>query len=438
MSETIDNVRNAAGAAGKSNLGEILFWSIVVGTPGVRRDELMTAMHSAGLDPDLVPDVVKPLTAANRAVTRACKDHGATYQVITDDAGRKIWAIVDPEINKGAQLGDSAGTLQNRVGYVKDQASLIVEEDTELGRQAVDLFRTWTEYLNGDDIRTLVHHYLSTWGAVRMIGSGGAYYIKPRLANEVAAFCQVINGLGDSEAFTVVLREGQANQQAVGIAARQQIAGEVLRLKDEVAAWKESPPRASTLERRIERYSHLKTELGDFADILKLQAGDLLVELDTLRTECALLLGAGDPVEDEASVTTTDELLELATAADLEIFNRKREGLNLPRCTLEEARALSGRPPGDTTTPEDAPLIPEAFTDPATGKEYATVELLQEALTSRTADPTPPARPGTPDEELPNGLAALRKMARMKGIAVKGLDKAALAAAIEARNKANA
>jgi hypothetical protein len=294
-------IKAQAAAAPGELLGSIFFWTLGVGTPGVKRTEVYAALDDAGLDDRHLPDEEDRAKAAKRAVKRAAKDRGARVEVLDRHPGVIVWGAIEPSADGATQIGETVGHLRNKVAFARDTGQLLFDVPDELALQAAGLYEEWTAYLNGEDVRRAVKGYLHGFGAVPMTGIGGSYFVRPEYRDEAEAVCALVSTLGSSYAYTIDVHGGSHNAKGVGVAVTRDVLGQIDAAKAEIARWVDGDRNArdTTLEGRIEKYQDIKARVGQLAGVLEIETADLNAELDKLAAACRELLAPPAPEPDQ-------------------------------------------------------------------------------------------------------------------------------------------
>jgi len=372
-----------------NHVGDLVLWRA---GGNVTPDALRAALDDQGLTEIDVP-TINPETAFSAAVRDAANANGLEVKVIRNDPGTLAFAFIDMSVSGDIQVGDRTGRVINRLAWLKvvpdamaDQVDanfpvLFDEPDDNVATVVRTKWEHHSQHLSARAIRDVVTSALGTWGSIRM-HRGGMYYLPAARADDVRKLRSAMATVGTT-IFLMPLPDVDDSKAAIGMAAREQVSGQIADLRKEAQRWRTASrnPRTGTLEGRLESYRELKDELENMADVLAIESEDLQADIDGLVRDCEAMLGIG--------------------------------GEDIPEEEFDADEPAQGDSNGNGGNGHSA----DAQED------------------EEPARPAPPSRPASPSPFASMTVAELRREAREHGIRTSGLNKAALVAAL---NEANA
>lgn len=386
---TKEQIEAAFSTAGAELLGDIFAWSVEASSAAISPAELRRLFDEAGLDADRLPKDATATSAARAAVREVCRAHDAEQKIIRENPSAIMWAIVDSTVDDTTEIGEPVGTLTNQVLWDRDTEQLYFKRQSELTRAIEAAFNARIGSLTWKATRDTIVRYLRQWGAFRLWGTGGVYFVPAAFAADVRKLSKVVNALG--ECGVIPVPKVADSERSIGVAARRHVAEEIARARREIEKWRAEGhvPRESTIESRLAAFSDLRAELAAFTAGLRAQTGDLEAEISGL-VSAAKALVTGDAPADEQSA------------------------------------------PEEPAEPEPGPMTPaeeNAPEEPAQGASEPTVEEQPEAP-AEPSPPRPPARPRTPSTDTREAkrvelqrftVRKLRTLARKEGVDPRGL-----------------
>ena len=287
--DSVDGLRSVLGIAGE-HLGDLVWWTLSdASTPRATLEALWTG---AGLPNTLLPEVPTADKAFKTAV-RACQV-GVTDTLIRlgkDEDDELVFAIVHESKTGDGSLHHHQETrvVLNRVA---EQISSDVP-DHPLVVAIRDAFHQLRHTHTADDVRRAIVRALRSFAAVTLRESGGVYWVPRTCQREVRQLEKAIGGLGASRFYVVPVHHTSAGADTLGEAAKSSLEAELHALQEELKAFHAEPPsRPSTLERRLDAFTALRSRAQLYRDILKVQVDDLEAQLDSMGATVASLLQA--------------------------------------------------------------------------------------------------------------------------------------------------
>lgn len=406
MSATREQIEAALRGPAAELLGDIFAWSVESATSALTPNELRRRFEAAGLDVSRLPRDASATSAIRSAVREVCKAHGAEVKILRENPAGIMWAVVDSTVDENTPIGGAVGSLANRVLWDNEREELFFKVETELTRAVEASFAAKIGSLTWKATRDTIVRYLRGWGAFRLWGTGGVYFVPAEFTAEVRKLAEVVGTLG--ECGVIPVPKVADSERSIGVAARRHVAEEIARARREVEKWQAEGhvPRDSTIEARLADVYDLRSELSAFAAGLQAQTADLEGEISALVAATKALvvgsLAAGEPDAPAKGPTGPEEPSAAEPGAE----------------TPAEESGAHAAPEGVSEVEPEEQVEPEPSPAPAP-----------------PAAPRPPARPVTPRTspreakrvEL-EGLTVrkLRTLARGEGVDPRGLDRAEL------------
>jgi hypothetical protein len=284
---SIDNLRSVLGIAGE-HIGDLVWWTLSdASTP---RPTLEATWTGAGLPNSLLPEAPTADKAFKTAV-RACQA-GVTDKLVRlgkDEDDELVYAIVhETKTGDGSlQHHQEARVLLNRAA---EQVSSDVPDHT-LVQVIRDGFHQLRDLHTPDDVRRAIVKALRSFAAVTLREGGGVYWVPRTYQREVRQLEKAIRGLGASRFYVVPVHHTSAGADMLGDVAKGSLETELHALQEELKAFQAEPPdRPSTLERRLDAFTALRSRAQLYRDILQVQVDDLEAQLDAMAATVASLL----------------------------------------------------------------------------------------------------------------------------------------------------
>lgn len=296
---------------GGSLLGHMVWWALA--DARIDATTFKALWTGAGLDAKLLPDTGGPARALKEAGALTVRGHEHhLFRFAAETATHTIYAVVreDPDgvgtnryVQEAQVAVDGAGT------FTSDQPA---HDIVQAVRAKFD--EVWGSYQTRD-VTAAMLRLLHECAAVTLRESGGVYFVPAPYAAQVASLRDVIGKLGGSSVTAIPLTadpEGQA-AKGVGDAAKAGIEADLHKLREEMNAFAEMTsqatgakdmPRASTLERRLERFEELRSKAALYRDVLSIEVSDLDAQIAGLEEIASTVLTV---IEDAREGAVTGE-----------------------------------------------------------------------------------------------------------------------------------
>ena len=275
----LERLKSALSTGGE-HLGDLIFWSISDARIG--RTTLESVWAGAGLDPALLPEPVtaeKSIKLAVREAQLGVKDR--LIRVGKSDAHELVFADVREDRD-----GDGNVSFSQEARIQLDRHREVVTTDAPMHDLVVAVtagFQTLRTTHTPDDVRRMVLGSLVALAAVPLRPSGGIYFVPAVYAEKLRRLQGAVEKIGSSRIFLLPVHKSLEGDKTLGAIAKGNIESELLALQAEIAAFVQAPPdRPSTLVRRFDAFSDLRSKAKLYRDILAVEVHGLDDQLDKL------------------------------------------------------------------------------------------------------------------------------------------------------------
>jgi len=285
---SVEQLRSVLAAG--DHLGDMVWWTL--SDASLDRTSLVAKWTGSGLSADLLPE---PPTAekALRLAVRSSQVGQAEFLVrlAHDGDGELIYAVVREENLGGGIL---AHKQEARVELKKAARAIVSDVPAHtLVRAIEDAFTQFLDTHTADDMRRTLVKTLRTLSAVTLREGGGVYWVPRTHAETVRRLERAVSQLGQSTFHVVPVHQTDDGAKTLGVVARGSLETELTALREELEAFKAQPPdRRSTLQRRLEAFSELRSRAQLYRDILNVQVEDLEQHLTSMAASVEQMLAA--------------------------------------------------------------------------------------------------------------------------------------------------
>ena len=264
-------------SSGPEHLGDMVFWSLA----DARIDRL-TLQSIWPLDPALLPDA----PTAERALKLAVRDaqvgqRGRLIRLGKESEDEVIFAIVHEERHPDGSL---TYTQEARVHL--DRQREVVTSDApshDIVATITAGFSTFKNTHPADDVRRAIVKALHSFAAVTLREGGGVYWVPAPFAAKLRQLQAAIEKIGSSRVYILPVHKSAEAEKTLGEIAKGSIEEELAGLQAEIASFVSAPPdRASTLVRRFDAFSALRSRAQLYRSVLSVEVEDLDRQLDQL------------------------------------------------------------------------------------------------------------------------------------------------------------
>lgn len=267
-------------ANGGKHRGDVCFWQLA--DARVDRATLEALWKDAGLDASLLPD--EP--TAEKAIKQAARDSAVGHRdrlirLGLESEAEIVFAII-------REHRDDAGNVSyhQEARVHLDRSTEAISSDVsnhEIVQAVFAGYGVLRSTHTSDDVRRAIVKALGSWAAVTLREGGGIYFVPSPYAAELRCLKVAIEKLGTSKVHVLPVHQSADADRALGEIATASLEAELAQLQTEIAAFVSAPPRASTLERRLDAFETLRDRAKLYRDVLSIQATDLDLQLDRMR-----------------------------------------------------------------------------------------------------------------------------------------------------------
>ena len=276
-------------AKGGQHLGDLVWWSLA--DARVARSTLEALWAAQGLDETLLPeqpDREKALRQACREAGVGLKKDGHEIRAAYEGDDRIVFEMVsfawDDQAGETIFQQESTLTLDKRNSVAPP---LLGGQDTPITQLVQSKYlELLTTHPTGDVGKLLVR----TLGSIKAFGlrpTGGVYFAPAQSAQTTRSLRSVVGQLGQSCMEIVPVHESAEATASLGNAAQKSLEKDLAELVVELQKFVQTPPRADTLERRLETFKDLRARADFYKSILSLQVDGLekgLGEMESIVT----------------------------------------------------------------------------------------------------------------------------------------------------------
>ena len=272
----ISKLKSTLTTAG-DHLGDIIFWTLADA-----RIDCLTLQSIWPLDPALLPDAPTAERALKLAVREAqVGQQGRLIRLGKEDETEVIFCIVREERHPDGSLTYSQ---EARVHLDRQREVLTADAPShDIVATITAGFQTFKNTHPPDDVRRAIVKALHSFAAVTLREGGGVYWVPAPFAEKVRQLQAAIEKIGSSRVYILPVHKSAEAEKTLGEIAKGSIEGELAALQSEIAQFVAVPPdRASTLVRRFDAFSALRTRAQLYRTVLSVEVQDLDRQLDLL------------------------------------------------------------------------------------------------------------------------------------------------------------
>jgi hypothetical protein len=275
-------------------LGTLFWWDL--GHNRIDHAQLVHHARTAGLEEALLPSPVKPSAAFRRAWRSAAHrlESDLLLRQIAESTDHLVVGVVreQPDVTNL----DLRYQVLARAAFDKKTNALSILEKHPVIDALPGLFAHYSA-ITTEDIRAMVLTFVKKSG-LSIRHAGGVYFIPPRLSQTLTALAQVLRATGENTVWTLPIADlGDAGETLAEL-AKETLDAEISSVEAELATFdaRDIEVRSSTLERRLEKFEHLRARTSLMAGALSFRADALLEKLTLLEGDVKQKL-FGAPVE---------------------------------------------------------------------------------------------------------------------------------------------
>lgn len=271
-------------------IGFIVSWRV----PAViKLDDLRAGLISAGVDPDLAPDL-RPASLVSRSASFIARTTSAKDQKkLARPTGHTSRQITRED--KGV-TGDLSYAREAGIAY-DDATAKLISDDPMLQSTMADTQQHITETRTASDVTRIVQRIVEGAGSdlIPVREQGGAYFI-PQGHDIIGKVSIVLNTIG-GELSQFACTIGHGSDASVANVITDYMLKQIGELQEAVDELNEGGIRADVKSRRLTRVAELRERVGAYASLVTTQGDRLTAAID--KAEATLLAKMG-PSSDEA------------------------------------------------------------------------------------------------------------------------------------------
>lgn len=256
------------------------------------------------LDSYLAFPKIKANNAYRRAVQQAVRGGSVDTRmfevVLLEDTPEKVvHAVVERAVANVGDVGlsekDAKVTTLYKVGFDKKayrggepDAEKLLQIETDgtghlIAERIREMYRELAIVYRPDDVRIAFQTAFALWGGMRMIGSGGTWWIPPTRANEIRAWQSfMLQIYGAGSVFVVPQYDAEETISALREASDFDMEARLVKIEDELEAFSSRDNvRVSSLESRLEDFARLRDVVDLHDDLLGMRRDALREKLVT-------------------------------------------------------------------------------------------------------------------------------------------------------------
>jgi uncharacterized protein involved in exopolysaccharide biosynthesis len=287
MNATLTSISQSLNSSGP-HVGDILWWSLF--DSHVSAEWFAGEWKAAGLDGSILAQPKTPARALREAGFAAVTGvDGQLFRFAAQTDERTIWALVREE-----RKGDGSVEYHQEAQIAVDLAAGTFSSDCAAHPIVQDIRARYDALVgtySSREVRASIVRLLERSSAVSIREAGGVYWIPAPYAETGRRLKAVIDQVGSSVFSVLPVHETNIGNEALGNAARGSLETEIVELKDEIARFKADPPKAATLERRLEAFTALQARASLYRDLLSVEVSDLETNLTELADSVKAIIG---------------------------------------------------------------------------------------------------------------------------------------------------
>lgn len=291
------NTLKGTMAAGGEHLGDVVWW--MLSGADVPRSVLETKWLAHGLDPAFLPEEQTPEKAMRQAVREALTGEDKKkvgIQPTVDSKSSLIYAV-------GSWMTDNVGNAEFRQDALimldKSVTPAAASSDNVSNDLVTKVLREYNRYLGthtSRDVMTSITKALKAWSAVTLRETGGIYFVPRTQSDNLRKLQGAVEQLGNSLVFLLPVHSTTDAVRSLGTAASGSIEDELSSLRTEIDGFLADPNgvRPSTLKRRLEAFTDLRSRANLYHTILNVTVGDLGAQLKAMEDQVTTMLAMKD------------------------------------------------------------------------------------------------------------------------------------------------
>jgi hypothetical protein len=196
---------------------------------------------------------------------------------IRDDEDFVSHALVSPEVvQKSGEFNEVEFDSQIKVGFNKngitfDEQFITNSPEDPIVKEVEKAIRDKSVAFTADDIRTAFQRAFTKWNALRILPSGGLWWIPEQHSDKVTAWNKFLNEV--SVQSTVIIIPTFNNEETVNSiksAANSSLFSKLESIKTDIENFNEKT-RGSTVEKKVEALNDLKKRAAFYEQVLEVQ-----------------------------------------------------------------------------------------------------------------------------------------------------------------------
>lgn len=281
---TRDQVNAAVQSQAGPHIGDVVFVRLWLASAPLSRLERLADEH--GFPKSYLPKGLSPDQAWQHAC-RTTRVDGYLLRPIAKDEKAIVWGAVREDVDPDETDLDYA--LESRLALLRATEQTVFEDPQHPVCQAIAAsYGDALDSITTEHIRAMVKRVCRDNGGVTI---GTEFFVPGQHATLLRAMKAVVESLGDSQLWLLPIHDTGESRETIDRAARADLQSEITSLASEIAAFDDST-KATTLERRLERFAELRDRAQLYAGILSVTHDDLTNKITELETTVAGLIGA--------------------------------------------------------------------------------------------------------------------------------------------------
>jgi len=247
------------------HLGDLCGWSLS-GT--INQEEARRIADELGLGDDFQFPKLSPNSAYRRAVRKAVQSGARDeerYEAVKveDTADKIVHSIVRKDViskfSGTISLKDAGFQTEAQVAFNKRTQSLDMDKPHHIVEQVKYFYQELCVVFKPDDVRVAFQRAFNKWGGIRMLDSGGLWWVPAPYAERVRLWKEFMERTRNS---TLILPVFDTQETVEGLRrmTEETIEGQLEKIKTQLLGFadREDTTRTSTLEARVQRFDELR------------------------------------------------------------------------------------------------------------------------------------------------------------------------------------
>jgi len=309
--QNVADVAKMMDAQKGKHVGSIVMWTLL--SPSVSTADLKALYAKHGLDWDAWgPEALDGEVTFHKAIAEAKRTvTGWRFVTLLDGKEKKVIGVVQESVDKAKEdVKYRTDWTTDAVKITYDKVNAAVKTTNPAHPVAKVVASTYKKledlYTTPDFTRFLVRNIKENGGAIQLRATGGTYFMPSSNYDLVLKHKAVVEECGVE--FTVLnVKEDEISRQDLGRSAMRSMGEELKELELELQGWKDTPPRADTIGRRLEAYKALKGKAEMYASMLQIKADDLLTGLSACTKKAREVLGVVETAKAEKATKAPKE-----------------------------------------------------------------------------------------------------------------------------------